>query len=784
MSYSASSDSESIYTITRPSYLVAVFVGLAVLVLYLLTLAPTAAMWDAGEYMASVKNLGLPHPPGNPFFMILGNTFGLFPISESYAVRINFLAAFSSAVAAGFWFLVTERVLGGWFPEKWQRIVGGVIASLIGATAFTVWNQSVVNEKVYTVALAMFAVVAWMMVRWADDPDNPGADRILLFVAYLMGLGYANHPAGFLTAPAVFAVVAIRRPWKFIQADEVSVPKGILYAIISIIGITFITAIFGIWPLVGILVVAIAAWMKAQSIRRFPLVFMVAGVLGLGLTAFSYLPIRAAWFPKMNSGEPTACTTEIGFACTFNKVTYKRTLEHIHRDQYGSKVERHAPYSAQVGMWWTYFRWQWFRDVLGNNPTAQNVLAYLFLGLGLLGGYVHWRRDRRSFWFFGPLMFTMTLALIYYLNFKYGASQSPELGQTVDREVRDRDYFYIWSYSAWGVWAALGLAYVWQSVAAFLGGGGGSDSKDSRSRNFPSRRNMLLATPILALALVPLFANWSQASRAGETFTRDWAYDILNSVEPYGILITAGDNDTYPLWYAQEVEGIRKDVVVIVTTYLNMNWAVRQLVRNPIHEYDSVNGPEIYKGRSWPKPENPPLNMTFEDIDRLPPYSLLNQPQIFEHGNIRAQIPAGYLIQDQTVILRMIKDSYPGRPIYFSFSGTVPALHEYIISSGLAYKLMPDKVIENDSIKYVGGDFIDLPKTLALWTDVFKGKESLVSQGRWMDRPSISIPFRYAMTGLTLARALRETGDTANAQQVESEVRAIAEASNISEFIR
>ena len=68
--------------------------------------------------------------------------------------------------------------------------------------------------------------------------------------------------------------------------------------------------------------------------------------------------------------------------------------------------------------------------------------------LGLVGGYVHWQRDRKTFWYFGPLMFTMTLALIYYMNFKYGWSQDP--GATdVDREVRDRDYFYIWSYSAW-----------------------------------------------------------------------------------------------------------------------------------------------------------------------------------------------------------------------------------------------------------------------------------------------------------------------------------------------
>lgn len=765
----------------KPSYLAAGIVGLAILALYILTLAPTSAMWDAGEYMAAVKNLGLPHPPGNPFFMILGNTFGLLPISESYAVRINFLAAFSSAISAAFWFLVTERVLVSWFPHRWQRIVGGVLGAVIGATAFTVWNQSVVNEKVYTVSLALFAVSSWLMVRWADGPDQEGADNLLLLVAYLMGVGYANHPAGFLTAPAVGVVVAIRRPWKFIQADILSPGKLIVYSIIAVLGITVITAIFGWLALGGIALVAAIAWMRAQSIKRFPLVLAVAGVMGLGLTPFAYAPIRAAWFPKMNSGEPTACVTEIGFSCTFNKVTFKRLSDHIHREQYGQKVERHAPYSAQVGMWWTYFKWQWFRDIHKTNTQAQNILAFTFLGLGLLGGYVHWRRDRRSFWFFGPLMFTLTLALIYYLNFKYGASQAPELGDSVAREVRDRDYFYIWSFSTWGVWAALGLAYLWHSVGTMLSGGG--KTRETKGW-FPSNRNMLMAMPILAIAFVPFFANYSQASRAGETFTRDWAHDMLNSVEPYGILITAGDNDTYPLWYAQEVENIRKDVVVIVTTYLNMNWAIRQLIRNPIHEYDSLAGPEIYRGRHWEKPTGPPLNMTFEQADALPPYTIFNQPQLFTHGNIEATIPAGFMAQDQMMILRMIKDSYPQRPIYFSYSGTVLALRDYIVSSGLAYKLMPERVVENDSIKFVQGEYIELDKTQWLWNNYFEGTESLIAQKRWMDTPSISIPFRYAIAGLNLSRGLREEGRIAEADSVEATVRAMAEASGIARHLR
>src|SRR6476620_6386594 len=241
----------------RPSYRAALVVSLVTLVLYLLTLAPSTAMWDTSEYIAAAYTLGLPHPPGNPFFVLIGRVFSLLPIAPGIATRINILAAFCSALAAGAWFLITERVLTGWFPLRWQRIVGGVLAALLGATAFTVWNQSVVNEKVYTVSLAFCAIVAWLSVLWADAPHGKKADRILVLIAYLIGLGYANHPAGFLVGPAVGVVVLARR------------------------------------------------W---ENILRWKLLLACAGALVLGMSVFATQPIRAAHFPPINEGEPTACT--------------------------------------------------------------------------------------------------------------------------------------------------------------------------------------------------------------------------------------------------------------------------------------------------------------------------------------------------------------------------------------------------------------------------------------------------------------------------------------------
>src|SRR5881394_472206 len=107
-----------------PSYKSAAIAGLAVLTLYAVTLAPSTAMWDTSEYIAAAYILGLPHPPGNPFFVLIGKFFTLLPIATTIAARVNFLAALSSAVSAGMWFLITERVLVSWFPNRWQRVVG------------------------------------------------------------------------------------------------------------------------------------------------------------------------------------------------------------------------------------------------------------------------------------------------------------------------------------------------------------------------------------------------------------------------------------------------------------------------------------------------------------------------------------------------------------------------------------------------------------------------------------------------------------------------------------
>ena len=700
-------------------YGAAAVAALAVFGLYLLTLAPSTAMWDTSEYLAAAWTFGLPHPPGNPMFVILGRAVALLPIAPTVAMRINLLAAAASAVSAGIWFLVVARAVRPWAPDRRVTWVVGGLGALVGATAFTVWNQSVVNEKVYTVSLVGMAICSWLMLRWSEKPEAPGADRYLVLVAYLAGLGYANHMAGMLPVPAAAVLVLWRRP---------------------------------------------------ATLLRWRVWVACAGALLLGLTPFATQPIRSAHQPAINEGEPTACRSGFAWSCTLSSGTWDAFRYNLNREQYGKPdlSVRQAPFTAQVGMWWLYFKWQWFRDADGAQAMTQGILAALFLVLGFAGALEHRRHDPVGFAFFGPLVFTLTLVLIWYLNFRYGASQAP--GLDVPREVRDRDYFYLWSFSAWGPWVALGLAGIWRSLSG------------------DGMRRAAFAAPVLAIGALPLGLNWRDASRAGDYTTIAFARDLLNSVEPYGILITGGDNDTFPLWYAQEVEGIRRDVTVGVLSLMNTDWFARGLARRPVFPYDSAAGPAAYATRSWPRPASPPLKLSLEEVDRLPQVQAVQQAVSFRHGTIDAVIDPRQLLTIQgtpvleradLIFFRMLMDNFPQRPVYISRTTGDYAermgMGAFVASQGLARKVVGPVTPSDSMVMVPGSGWMDVSRSAALWKE-FRGPQALVDFGKWVDRPSVSTAFAYLLAGSELAEVLRARGDsggTAVMRQVESVARAV-----------
>ena len=693
-----------------PPYRAAAVVSLAVLALYAFTLAPTTAMWDASEYIAAAKVLGIPHPPGNPMFVLLAHAFAqatsLLPVSLTYAARVNLLAATTSAMSAGCWFLVAHRSLRGFDMPRVPRLVTAAAAAWIGATAFTVWNQSVVNEKVYTVAMLGLAVSAWCALRWHDTRNN----AFLVLIAYLCGMGYANHPAGFLPLPAVGLLVLLRRP---------------------------------------------------GTLLRWRTLSAAALMMSIGLTPFLFQPIRAAHRPVINVGEPTACVGAPELSCTFSAETWTKLMSNVSREQYGGHnvAVRQAPIGAQFGMWWQYFEWQWMRDAWQQHPRAQQLLALGVLALGVFGGVRHFQRDRASFAFVAPLIFTLTPALIVYLNFKYGASQAPDLGDSVNREVRDRDYFYLWSFATWSVWVGMGLGALWQQLSR--------------------RATWARTSVVMSLALVPLLVNGGSASRRGHEFTALWARDLLQSVEPNGVLITNGDNDSFPVWYAQFVEGIRPDVTIALVPYLNTDWYARQLLQRPPVPYDG-SGIAAYRALSTTAPATTFGALTAAETDAVPPYLQLQETARFQHAGIDAVIPAGYLTRDQLMVLQFIKSTFPARPIHFSIGGYPRGigLNDYVVTQGLTQRLLNEPAASHPEYMAYPGGHLDLERTRALWQS-YRAPAALLAQGEWVDSPSVSIPAAYVITGQLLGFGSRAAGDSTTGDAVLRQVDRLTRAAGL-----
>ncbi len=700
--------------------------------LYVFTLAPTTGFWDASEYIATAHILGLPHPPGNPLFVVLGRTWDLALewTGLSVAVRINLLCATLSAAASYFWFLTIARVSARFWENRAEVVVSAVVAVLVGATAFTVWSQSNLNEKVYTVSLFTVALVSYLAIVWLDDPDSPRGGRLVLLVAFLLGLGRSNHTMSVLPIPALAVLVL---------------------------------------------------WHRWRTLLRWRLMGAAAALFVLGFSVqLLFVPIRSAQEPIIDEADPECAS--VWDAVRPGQVTDRLGEKRwsvaceslglaLIRDQYGKPPlsERQSPPSAQLAMYWQYFDWQWARtlpgriEALGRSwPGPRAAATMLFLFLAFLGLWQHAKGDRKSFAYLGTLLFTLVPLLIFYLNFEYGYSlYTEEIPNVNDHEVRERDYFYIIGFNVWGLYAGLGLVALWRQLSGSAGGivpvapgpprvGESPKAGEARGRRGDEAppaprwwfaRGHGRAAPVLALALVPLVFNYGRANRTGDYAARDWAYNILQSVEPYGVLFTNGDNDTFPLWYLQEVEGIRRDVTVIVHSYLGTRWYPKQLreLTKPCPEgvdplatptvvvcqrpFDAESAVAPYADHPAPAPTRSIIGMTDEELDLLGYlFQFPRDTTIAVNEWVTATLAAGDVVSfGDVMVFHILRESLSDRPVYFA--ATAPPVYG-------RWRFQPHLMRQGLAHKVVNGPLVETPDTLSLAENVPLGTVPWIHRSR------------------------------------------------------
>ena len=659
---------------------------------YLSTIEPTASFWDCGEFISTAYKLEVGHPPGAPFFMILGRFFTLFAgQAENAALMMNSMSALASAFTILFLFwTITHLGRKMMIRDEKDYTTANILVILgsgfLGAMAYTFTDTfwfSAVEAEVYATSSLFTALVFWAILKWENEADHPHASRWIILIAYLIGLSIGVHLLNLLAIPAIVLVYYFRKydatPRGIITALLLSfvILGAIMYLLIpgavkvaTWFELLFVNG-FGLPFHSGVLfylalLVGLIAWglYYTHRNRQYLLNTILLGltVILIGYSSYATIIIRSNANPPMDQNNPETVfkllsylnreqygdrplfyghyynapveqrkqgapvyaqvgdryqvvdyKTEIEYDSRFTGLfprMYSSDQQHVQdyqqwvnikgrtvevQNQRGETVQKTVPslgsnlaffFKYQVGhMYLRYFMWNFSgrqNDIQGHgnvrdgnwisgipfidngrlgpqdqlpdylkNSEARNAYYMLPFLLGLVGLLFQSRRDPKNFGVVLILFILTGIAIVYYLN------QYPH-------QPRERDYAYAGSFYAYAIWIGLSVMAVWNYL----------------KKHIPSRVSAIISIAILLPVPILMAAeNWDDHDRSGRYTTRDFAANYLNSVRPNGIVFTNGDNDTYPLWYAQEVEGIRTDVRVANLSYLRAGWYLEQMTR-------------------------------------------------------------------------------------------------------------------------------------------------------------------------------------------------------------
>lgn len=664
------------------------FCFLVAFITYILTLEPTVSLWDCGEFIATSYRLEIGHPPGAPFYMILGRIATLFVSNpENIAVVVNGLSALVSALTILFLFwtithLAKKLIWDEKKDNKLSHLIAIMGAGLVGALAFTFSDTfwfSAVEAEVYSMSSFFTAITFWAILKWEDVADEPYANRWIVFIAYLLGLSIGVHLLNLLAIPAIAFVYYFKKykvtKWGLIKTFIISIlllvilMYGIIQGLVSVAAgvelffvnslglpfnsgvIFFIIFLFTI-SILGIFYTYKKGWVLWNTILTSFFVIII------GYYVFTIIPIRSAANPPMDTSNPENVFNlkrylnreqygdrPLFFGTSFNvgrpigiekksPVYIKKNskydiVDYSYKGKYDSNDINFFPrmYSQEKRHIYEYINWggvdqksktpisfgknlrffinyqfgqMYFRYFMWNFVGKQNNIyragqhnifyANWLSGISFIDNYRLGNQEKvpsrlkndpsRNTYYFLPLIFGLLgiffqLSLkgkgkngfitVFLLFFFTGTAIVLYINQT-PMQPRERDYSYVGSFYAFAIWIGLGVL----SIYNFL-----------LKQKISSIASTILII-IISLLVVPLLMakeNWKDHDRSGRYLARDIGSNYLNTCEKNAIIFTAGDNDTFPLWYIQDVEGVRTDVKVCNLSYLSAGWYIEQLDR-------------------------------------------------------------------------------------------------------------------------------------------------------------------------------------------------------------
>ncbi|MFC5271353.1 DUF2723 domain-containing protein [Adhaeribacter terreus] len=867
-------------------FLVATFV-------YVKTLEPTASFWDCGEFIACSYKLLVPHPPGAPFFLMIGRLFSMFATDPSnVAFMVNLLSALSSSFTVLFLYwsitiLGRKMLIGDRFTEPtagqtWLLIGSGTV----GALAFTFTDSfwfSAVEAEVYAMSSFFTAIVFWAMLKWEARSEEPTADKWLILIAYLTGLSIGVHLLNLLAIPSLAFIYYYRKhkasrkgalaTFIISAVIIVFILWGIIPGLPSLAGsfeVFFINNMglpFGAGIIIFLLFFLAAlyfafAYSYRKNLRWLNTALLCFVFILIGYSSYLMIPIRSAYNPTIDENDPENIVSFVSYlkreqygdrpllyGPQFNAeiideektdpryikgkdkyeiVDYKTVpvynpkdmalLPRIYSNQPSHIQEYKKWVNIQEGkkptmgqnlsflmryqlghMYWRYFLWNfvgregdvqqsgvlWPAEGDKNLPErvadsmARNNFYALPLILGIIGLIFHIRRNGFDAFIVGLLFFFTGIAIALYLN-------QPPI------EPRERDYTFAGSFFAFSIWIGLGV----MGIAAAL----------QKMMQSETARAALATLVGLSVPAILAAEGWDDHNRSERYHSVDSAINLLQSCAPNAILFTNGDNDTFPLWYAQEVEGIRTDVRVAVLSYLNTDWYVDQMKRqsyksdplpisleNPnyrqgTNDYlpfvekavvkngmdlkqfiklvkDNYEGLQVQSagGRSF---MSFPTKTFFLNVDRnavIQNNAVPADRQAEIVPQLNFNVGRSALEKKHLVILDILANNNWKRPVYFSTTVNTSDflnLDPYLQLEGLAYRIVPVRNQQQGDLGYVEKDI--------MYNNIMKK-----FQWRQMDNPNVFYDENYLrfpsnarnMFG-RLATEYLKAGDKAKAKEV------------------